>query len=103
MWQHLSIDNSRLKGSAMGKYAEQLTTPLKFAPVYQSVVWGGRKMEQWRSDLPEGPIGESWEISQQARGMSVVATGSLRGVGLDELMAEDSEALVGYETDELRC
>jgi len=75
--------------------AEQLVAPLRFAPVYQNVVWGGRSLERWRDDLPEGPVGESWEIAQQQRGMSVVAEGPLAGSDLETLMREAGRELVG--------
>lgn len=76
-----------------------LDRPLRFAPVYQTVVWGGRRLETWRKDLPDGPIGESWELSQQARGMSVVVDGPLAGQGLDVLMRAHGALLVGTGYD----
>lgn len=72
-----------------------LAAPLSFVPVYQTVVWGGRRMAQWRDDLPAGPIGESWDLSDHPRGMSVVADGPLAGRTLRELTAEHGAALVG--------
>jgi len=76
--------------------ADQLTAPLHFRPVYQTVVWGGRRMERWRADLPPGePIGESWEISQQPRGMSVVDEGELAGRSIEDLLREAGRELVG--------
>lgn len=80
--------------------ADQLKRPLRFTPVYQNVVWGGRRLEAWRADLPAGPIGESWELSQQGRGMSMVAEGPLAGTRLDELMASAPEAIVGSGYDD---
>ncbi len=74
---------------------EGLRHPIRFAPVYQPLVWGGRRMALYRDDLPRGDIGESWEISQQPRGISRVAEGPLAGMGLDELMATNGRALVG--------
>ena len=52
-------------------------------------------MQRWRSDLPPGPIGESWDLSDHTRGMSVVAQGPLAGRTLRELVAEAGPALVG--------
>lgn len=72
-----------------------LDAPLSFVPVYQTVVWGGRRMAQWRGDLPAGPIGESWDLADHPRGMSVVADGPLAGRSLRELTAESGAALVG--------
>lgn len=72
-----------------------LAAPLSFVPIYQPVIWGGRRMDQWRSDLPPGPIGESWDLSDHPRGMSVVADGPLAGRTLRDLTGEFGAALVG--------
>ena len=74
---------------------QALQTPLRFSPVYQKLVWGGRRMEAWRGDLPEGPIGESWDLADHDRGMSVVAAGPLKGKTLRELVRNHPEELVG--------
>lgn len=72
-----------------------LRAPLRFKPAYQTVVWGGRRMEAFRSDLPAGPIGESWDLADHARGMSVVADGPLAGTTLRDLTRRSGAALVG--------
>jgi mannose-6-phosphate isomerase len=72
-----------------------LNLPLTFRPVYHSLVWGGRRMAQWRTDLPEGPIGESWDLADHPRGMSVVASGPLAGQTLRELTLRHGKDLVG--------
>jgi mannose-6-phosphate isomerase len=63
--------------------------------VYQSLVWGGRRLAGLRDDVPAGPIGEAWDIADHARGMSVVADGALAGTTLADLVASDGRALVG--------
>lgn len=72
-----------------------LLLPLQFKPVYQNIVWGGRRLESWRDDLPEGPVGESWELADQDRGMSVVASGALAGESLRSLVQSHPRELVG--------
>jgi len=72
-----------------------LRAPIAFRPVYQTLVWGGRRLLQWRGDLPPGPIGESWDLADHERGMSVVAEGPLAGLTLRELVAEAGPELVG--------
>lgn len=72
-----------------------LRAPLSFKPAYQTVVWGGRRMEAFRTDLPSGPIGESWDLADHARGMSVVADGPLAGTTLKDLTKRFGAALVG--------
>lgn len=69
--------------------------PLAFVPVYQGVVWGGRRMERWRTGLPPGPIGESWDIADHARGMSVVAHGPFAGQTLRQLVERWGRSLIG--------
>jgi mannose-6-phosphate isomerase len=53
----------------------EVRAPLIFRPVYQPLVWGGRRMEMWGRILPAGPIGEAWELADHPRGMSVVGEG----------------------------
>ena len=72
-----------------------LRAPLTFRPAYQTLVWGGRRLQQWRPDLPPGPIGESWDLADHERGMSVVVQGPLAGRTLRQLVAEAGPALVG--------
>ncbi len=69
--------------------------PLLFTPIYKVVVWGGRRMAAWRSDLPEGPVGESWDLSCHPNGRSVVAHGTYRGLGLDDLVTRFGPQVVG--------
>lgn len=76
-----------------------LALPLAFTPVYHSIVWGGRGMAAWRTDLPPGPIGESWDLADHPRGMSVVAGGALAGRSLRQLTAEHGRELIGETWD----
>ncbi len=76
-----------------------LAVPLRFTPVYHVLVWGGRRMARWRRDLPEGPVGESWDLADHQRGMSVVAEGALAGRTLGELTREHGRELVGAAWD----
>jgi mannose-6-phosphate isomerase len=77
-----------------------LRAPLRFEPVYKTLVWGGRRMHAIRrlsqgATLPDEPIGESWDLADHADGMSVVATGGLRGTTLSALVQQAGVALVG--------
>ncbi len=63
--------------------------PLTFEPILKEKVWGGRRLEQFGKQLPEGVlIGESWELadlpSSILEGQSVIANGPLAGTRLDE-------------------
>ncbi|MGD0839019.1 MAG: type I phosphomannose isomerase catalytic subunit [Polyangia bacterium] len=73
----------------------EVRVPLVFAPVYQPLVWGGRRLTKWGRSLPPGPIGEAWELADHDRGMSVVAQGPLAGRRLRELVTSAGAALVG--------
>jgi mannose-6-phosphate isomerase len=73
----------------------EVRIPLLFRPVYQPLVWGGRRMEAWGRVLPDGPIGEAWELADHPRGMSVVAAGPLAGRTLHDLALCAGPALVG--------
>ncbi len=82
-------------GTQAARSVSDLSLPLTFIPVYQTVVWGGRRIASWRDDLPAGPVGESWDLADHERGMSVVADGPLQGRTLHELTTEFGKALVG--------
>ncbi|TLD69362.1 mannose-6-phosphate isomerase [Phragmitibacter flavus] len=61
---------------------------LRFVPVYQERVWGGRRLETlYGRQLPkEGtPYGESWEICDRVEAQSEVAEGPLQGWSLHDL------------------
>ena len=44
------------------------------------IVWGGRRLAAQRSGVPDGPIGESWDLADHPRGMSLVSNGELAGI-----------------------
>lgn len=80
--------------------------PLLFKPIYKEKVWGGRTLEKLgRQDLPEGDVGESWEIVDLGRTSasgggggserSVVENGPLAGQSLSTLMQDFGPALMG--------
>jgi mannose-6-phosphate isomerase len=60
---------------------------LRFVPIYQTRVWGGRRLETVLDRvLPDAqPYGESWELVDREREQSVVASGPLAGTTLHEL------------------
>jgi mannose-6-phosphate isomerase len=72
-----------------------ILAPITFSPVYIEKVWGGRRIAQYRTDIPEGPIGESWDIADHPNGMSVVDVGPFAGRTLRELTKQFGARLVG--------
>lgn len=72
--------------------------PVRFRPVYQSYLWGGRKLADryGRKDVPpSGPVAESWEVSDRDDGMSVAAEGPFAGCSLRTLMQDHREGILG--------
>lgn len=64
---------------------------IRFKPIYQTRVWGGRLLaERFERDLPDPvlPFGESWEISAREEADSQVVGGALEGRKLSELWAD---------------
>lgn len=53
---------------------------LKFEPIFKSVIWGGRRIAEFKGMPPQGDhIGESWELSPMPGHESVISQGSLKG------------------------
>ena len=71
--------------------------PLRFEPIYQYRLWGGRRLANVLSaPLPDdGHIGEAWLLSDRDEHPSVVADGALKGRTIAQLMAQSPEQLLG--------
>jgi mannose-6-phosphate isomerase len=71
--------------------------PLRFEPIYQYRLWGGRRLAHVLSaPLPgEGPIGEAWLLSDRDDHPSLVADGPLKGKTIGQLLKQSPEALLG--------
>lgn len=59
--------------------------PLLFQPEFKERVWGGRALEQFGLNIPEGHIGEGWMIADHPNGTTSVVSGELAGMGLDQV------------------
>lgn len=59
--------------------------PLQFQPEFKERVWGGRDLERFGFELPEGRIGEAWTIGDHPNGTSRILNGELAGKGLDQV------------------
>src|SRR5262245_29432147 len=72
---------------------------LRFTPLYQTRVWGGRRLETLlHRTLPDAqPYGESWELVDREREQSVVADGPLAGTTLHALWTDHREAVFGRQ------
>jgi mannose-6-phosphate isomerase len=71
--------------------------PLRFEPIYQYRLWGGRRLaELLTAPLPgDGPIGEAWLLSDRDDHSSKVADGPLKGSTIRQLMEQSPDQLLG--------
>lgn len=70
---------------------------LRFQPIYQQRVWGGRALETALGrPIPAGPpIGESWEIVDRQEAQSVVEGGALAGQTIRAVLSRDAADVMG--------
>ncbi len=69
--------------------------PLKFKPYYVEKIWGGRNISKFKNDLPEGNIGESWELSCRKDVDSSIINGEYKGKTFGSLLLEKGSLLAG--------
>lgn len=69
--------------------------PIRFQNLYYEKIWGGRDLQEFRDNLPEGNIGESWDIACHPNGTGVIANGEYRGTRFDDLIKEYGSNIVG--------
>ncbi len=75
-----------------------MTPPLlRFAPIYQERVWGGRALQSTlgRPLYSGNPVGESWEIVDRPEAQSVVLGGPWHGRTLRELVEHHAAEILG--------
>ena len=76
--------------------SEPALYPLKFAPIFQYRLWGGRTLGDWmQTPIPDGPVGEAWILSDRADHASKVVNGPLKGATITELMTRHPKAMLG--------
>lgn len=69
--------------------------PIRFENLYYDKIWGGRDFEEFRDNLLDGEIGESWDVAFHPNGTGVVANGELKGKGFEEIVKAFGHKLVG--------
>jgi len=70
--------------------------PLKFTPIIQDRIWGGKKLKKILNKASRSEIaGESWEISSVEGNLSEVSNGFLEGNNLEELIEIYMGDLIG--------
>jgi mannose-6-phosphate isomerase len=74
-----------------------MTETIRFTPIYQTRIWGGRRLETMLArTLPDAqPYGESWELCDRAESQSVVCGGALSGKTLHELWTQNRTDIFG--------
>jgi mannose-6-phosphate isomerase len=77
--------------------------PLRFEPVYQYRLWGGRRLASLlNAPLPiDELIGEAWLLSDRDDHSSVIANGALKGRTLRQLLDQWPERLLGKRVGRL--
>jgi len=71
--------------------------PLRFEPIYQYRLWGGRRLANVvTAPLPgDGPIGEAWVLSDREDHPSRVSNGSLKGQTIGHVLQQFPEQVMG--------
>jgi len=71
--------------------------PLRFEPIYQYRLWGGRRLEHFLSAPLPGTesVGEAWLLSDRDDHASRVSSGSLQGMTIAELLARWPQEMLG--------
>ena len=69
--------------------------PIRFENLYYEKIWGGRDFESFRNNLPEGEIGETWDVACHKNGTGIVENGELKGKSFEEIIKELGHQLVG--------
>ena len=74
-----------------------LLYPLRFEPIYQYRLWGGRRLANLlATPLPgDGPIGEAWLLSNRDDHPSLVTNGPFKGRTLGQLLKQSPEPMLG--------
>jgi mannose-6-phosphate isomerase len=77
--------------------SEPALYPLRFEPIYQYRLWGGRRLASLlTAPLPgDGPIGEAWLLSDRDDHPSRVADGSLQGRTIAQLLEQFPQDVMG--------
>ena len=62
--------------------------------MYYKKIWGGRDLEKFRDNVPEGCIGESWDIAHE-NGTGIIENKKIKGLSFKETIDKYGEEVVG--------
>src|ERR1022692_4989650 len=70
--------------------------PLRFEPIYQYRLWGGRRLaDLLAAPLPSGAVGEAWILSDRDDHQSQVSSGPLKGQTIGQLLKQFPKQMLG--------
>lgn len=76
--------------------SQVLRYPLRFEPIYQYRLWGGRRLgDLLTAALPSGPVGEAWILSDRDDHPRRVADGPLKGQTVGQLLKQSPKQMLG--------
>ncbi len=72
--------------------------PLKFDPIYKQIIWGGTNISRYfHRDILLDKVAESWELCCCDDGASIVSSGALKGMSLQNLIIKYRGKLLGNQ------
>ncbi|MCW7488013.1 type I phosphomannose isomerase catalytic subunit [Leptospira meyeri] len=75
---------------------EKIPKVLFVTPLYKEKIWGGRKLEtSLGRKIPEGSIGESWEVSVYGSDVSPIKNLEFQNLPLTDLIRKAPESVLG--------
>jgi len=75
--------------------------PLKLRGITKSPIWGGtRLLRHWNKIANEETVGESWELTVRPNEQSYIQNGEYQNLSLTEVIAENTDAVMGKTTYE---
>ena len=74
-----------------------MNKPIKLKPIFKDYLWGGQKLiDQLHKDTDINPCAESWELSTNKDGLSIVDSGEYKGLSLKEVLIKHPEYLGSF-------
>lgn len=86
-----------MRGVSTNAPKETYLYPLRFTPIFQHRIWGGRRLQSlFSSPIPDDPlIGEAWLLSDRNDHPSEVSEGPLKGCVLKQLIERSPAEMLG--------